>query len=201
MGSTSTNKPPDLGSHDTLSWPLDRAAGMCYTIHDVADNMPKPATLLMLNTGVKDAMRVPLQQEILELLKQKLLPELEQLGRRIAKADQDSRERDAQLLEAIRTVDMASRERDAVLAAAITSVQADLKVLTGRLDTLEVRMQERFAEIDKRFEQVDKRFEQIDKRFEQVEQSIRELHADLREVRSLMFVGKAQQLGYQLHDK
>ena len=168
---------------------------MCYTMHDVADNMTtSPATLLMLNTGAKDAMKVPLQQEILELLKQKLLPELEQLGRRIAKADQDSRERDAQLLEAIRTVDMASRERDAVLAAAITSVQADLKVLTGRLDTLEVRMQERFAEIDKRFEQVDKRFEQV-------EQSIRELHADLREVRSLMFVGKAQQLGYQLHDK
>ena len=152
------------------------------------------AVVVMINTGAKDAMKVPLQQEILELLKQKLLPELEQLGRRIAKADQDSRERDTQLLEAIRTVDMASRERDAVLVAAISSVQADLKVLTGRLDTLDVRMQERFAEIDKRFEQ-------IDRRFEQVEQSIRELHADLREVRSLMFVGKAQQLGYQLHDK
>jgi chromosome segregation ATPase len=139
-------------------------------------------------------MKVPLQQEILELLKQKLLPELELLGQRIAKADQDSRERDAQLLEAIRAVDMASRERDAALAAAITSVQADVKVLTGRVDNLDIRIQERFAEIDKRFEQVDKRFEQV-------EQSIRELHADLREVRSLMFVGKAQQMGYQLHDK
>jgi tetrahydromethanopterin S-methyltransferase subunit G len=37
-----------------------------------------------------------------------------------------------------------------------------------RLDELNGRMKDGFAEVDKRFEQVDKRFEQVDKRFEQV---------------------------------
>jgi hypothetical protein len=37
-----------------------------------------------------------------------------------------------------------------------------------RLDELNGRMKEGFAEVDKRFEQVDKRFEQVDQRFEQV---------------------------------
>jgi tetrahydromethanopterin S-methyltransferase subunit G len=38
-----------------------------------------------------------------------------------------------------------------------------------RLDELNERTKEGFAEVDKRFEQVDKRFEQVDKRFEQVD--------------------------------
>jgi predicted nuclease with TOPRIM domain len=38
-----------------------------------------------------------------------------------------------------------------------------------RLDELNGRMKEGFADVDKRFEQVDKRFEQVDKRFEQVD--------------------------------
>jgi tetrahydromethanopterin S-methyltransferase subunit G len=37
-----------------------------------------------------------------------------------------------------------------------------------RLDELNERVKDGFAEVDKRFEQVDKRFEQVDKRFEQV---------------------------------
>jgi tetrahydromethanopterin S-methyltransferase subunit G len=37
-----------------------------------------------------------------------------------------------------------------------------------RLDEMNERMKDGFAEVDKRFPEVDKRFEQVDKRFEQV---------------------------------
>ena len=51
-----------------------------------------------------------------------------------------------------------------------------------RLDELNGRVKDGFAEVDKRFKQVDKRFEQVDKRFEQVatRDEMAEVRADLR---------------------
>lgn len=97
---------------------------------------------------------MPFQEEVLDILKLKLLPELQEM--------KDWR----------------------------TQMGAELKVINGRLDRM-----------DERFEQMDKRFEQVDKRFEQVDRKLEELHADLREVRSLMFVGKAREVGYQVREK
>ena len=117
-------------------------------------------------------MKMPLQEEILEVLKQKLIPEL----------------------AAIRNEVEAGRERD-------LRMQADITVIRGRLDEMDKRFDQvdkRFAQVDKRFEevlgemrsrfeQVDKRFEQIDKRFEQIEAQMRDIRAEMSEVRNYVF--------------
>jgi tetrahydromethanopterin S-methyltransferase subunit G len=46
-----------------------------------------------------------------------------------------------------------------------------------RLDGLEKKVDDGFAQVDERFKQVDKRFEQVDKRFEKVEGKIEGLDA------------------------
>jgi len=104
-----------------------------------------------------------IQEQMLEVLKQHLLPEIAEIRRE----QQDAR---------MREIKMSAR----------------LDVIDGRLDRMDERFElidKRFDQIDKRFEQVDKRFEQVDRRFEQVDAAIHELHLDLREVRSYIFVG------------
>lgn len=121
-------------------------------------------------------MTASVQKEILDVLKQKMLPELQQLSTKIDEVDRGSKDRDAQL------------------AASMVQMQAEMKVINGRLDTFH----ERFEQVDKRFEEV---VSEMRSRFGRVEESIRDVHADVREVRSLMFVGKAEQVGYTVREK
>jgi archaellum component FlaC len=55
-----------------------------------------------------------------------------------------------------------------------------------RLDELNGRVKDGFAEVDKRFEQVDKRFEQVDKRFEEIDKRFEQVASkeEMAEVRA-----------------
>lgn len=50
-----------------------------------------------------------------------------------------------------------------------------------RLDELNGRMKEGFAEVDKRFEKVDKRFEKVDERFDKVDERFVRLEGEMKE--------------------
>jgi len=105
-----------------------------------------------------------IQEQILEVLKQQLLPEIAEI-----KAEQQE-----------------ARNREIKLSAR-------LDIIDGRLDQIDKRldqMDKRLDQMDKRLDQMDKRFDQMDERFDRSDRSIRELHEDLREVRSYVFVSK-----------
>ena len=51
-----------------------------------------------------------------------------------------------------------------------------------RLDELNGRLKDGFAQVDKRFEQVDKRFEQVDERFEQVDKRFEQVDKRFEQV-------------------
>lgn len=60
--------------------------------------------------------------------------------------------------------------------------------LEGRINQLEVKMDERFDAIDQRFDAVDQRFDAIDKRFEAVDQRFESIDDQFGRLWSLMLV-------------
>ncbi len=55
-------------------------------------------------------------------------------------------------------------------------------ITNGRLDRLEVAIEERFDKVDERFEQIDAKFEQIDERFEQIDEKFKEIEERLEDI-------------------
>ena len=112
-----------------------------------------------------------IQEQILEVLKQQLLPEIAEI-----KAEQQE-----------------ARNREIKLSARLDIIDGRLDQIDKRLDQMDKRldqMDKRLDQMDKRLDQMDKRFDQMDERFDRSDRSIRELHEDLREVRSYVFVSK-----------
>jgi chromosome segregation ATPase len=110
-------------------------------------------------------------EEILEIIKQRLLPEIQEM-----------------------------KEFRTEVRAELRVINGRLDVIEKRLDGMDKRFEQvdkRFDQVNQRFEQIDKRFEQVDLRFlemgrhfEQIERRVSDLHDDLREVRSYAFTSR-----------
>ena len=64
-----------------------------------------------------------------------------------------------------------------------------------RLDVMNGRMKEGFANVDKRFEQVDKRFEQVDKRFDKVDERFVRLEGEMKQ--GFAYADKRMEAGFE----
>ncbi|MEI6563196.1 MAG: hypothetical protein WCO42_02680 [bacterium] len=120
-----------------------------------------------------------LQNEILDFLKQRLLPEIGEIRKD---------------LDAFRVQTQAD----------FKVINGRLDEMDKRFE----QMDKRFEQVDKRFEQVDKRFEQVDKRLEQLDKrmdmmtfEMHELKGEMREVRSYAFTTRMSETHYAVRDK
>jgi chromosome segregation ATPase len=64
-----------------------------------------------------------------------------------------------------------------------------------RLDELNGRMKEGFANVDKRFDQVDKRFDQVDKRFEKVDERFVRFEGEMKQ--GFAYADKRMEAGFE----
>ena len=113
-----------------------------------------------------------LQNEILDFLKQRLLPEIGEIRKD---------------LDAFRVQTQAD----------FKVINGRLDEMDKRFE----QMDKRFEQVDKRFEQVDKRLEQLDKRMDMMTFEMHELKGEMREVRSYAFTTRMSETHYAVRDK
>ena len=64
-----------------------------------------------------------------------------------------------------------------------------------RLDEMNERMKDGFAEVDKRFEKVDERFKEVDKRFDKVDERFVRLEGEMKQ--GFMYSDKRMEAGFE----
>jgi len=113
-----------------------------------------------------------MQNEILDILKQRLLPEIGEMRKEL----------DAFRVQA---------------QAEFTVIKGRLDGIDKHLEQVD----KRFEQVDKRFEQVDKRLEQLDKRMDMMTFEMHELKGEMREVRSYAFAARMSETHYAVREK
>lgn len=117
-------------------------------------------------------MKAPLQNEVLDFLKQRLLPEIGEIRKD---------------LDAFRVQTQAEFK---VIYARFDEVDRRFALIDQRFD-----------QIDKRFEQVEKRMDQLDKRMDLLDRRMDQMTDEMREMRSYVFTTRMGETHYTVRDK
>lgn len=108
---------------------------------------------------------MPMQEELLDFLKQKVLPELQDM----------------------KTWRIEMKAELTVINGRLDGFDKRFEQVDKRFEEVLDQMRSRFEQVERRFDRVDKRFEDVDKRFNLQDRRMEELHDDLRELRSYSF--------------
>ena len=108
--------------------------------------------------------------EIMEFMKQTLLPEITEIKTELTEFKLEMREE-------------------------LAEIKAEIKVINGRLDL----MDQRFDDVGKRFDGMSQRFDGLGQRFDQAQVQMTDTKNEVREIRSYVWSG-GRETGHMVHE-